>query len=121
MTTAISDQPLTSDQINTYLRGGILVVDNLLSSQELHDAQCGLVSTLKEMYGVDVNDLENTGHRLVDASSTNGAGMYILMFFSYLLSFASLIMYIIIYDVIKYERRSTGYLLSRMENENSYQ
>ena len=74
MTTAISDQPLTPDQINTYLRDGILVVDNLLSSQELHDASCGLVSTLKEMYGVDVNDLQNTGHRLVDASSTNGAG-----------------------------------------------
>ena len=76
MTTTISNQPLTPDQINTYLRDGILVVDNLLSSQELYDAQCGLVSTLKEMYGVDVNDLENTGHRLVDASSTNGAGMY---------------------------------------------
>ncbi len=66
--------PLTPQQIHTYLRDGILVVDNILSSEEIIEAQYGLASTLKEDYGVDVHDLESTGHNLVKASSTNGAG-----------------------------------------------
>jgi hypothetical protein len=65
---------LTPEQIHTYLRDGILVVNNLLSATEIIEAQIGLASTLKQEYGVDVHDLEATGHKLVDASSTNGAG-----------------------------------------------
>jgi hypothetical protein len=65
---------LSPQQIHTYLRDGILVVDNILSSEEIIEAQYGLASTLKQDYGVDVHDLENTGHNLVNASSTNGAG-----------------------------------------------
>jgi len=68
--------PLSSDQIATYLKDGILVVDNLLSPQEVNAAQLGLVSTLQEEYGVDVHDLEGTGYRLMDASSTFGAGTF---------------------------------------------
>ena len=70
--------PLTPQQIHTYLRDGILVVDNILSSDEIIEAQYGLTSTLKKDYGVDVHDLEHTGHNLVNASSTNGAGMCFL-------------------------------------------
>ncbi len=66
--------PLRRDQIETYLRDGILVVDNLLKPQELAEAQRGLAKTLLDDYGVDVHDLEATGIGLVDASSTNGAG-----------------------------------------------
>ena len=66
--------PLPTEQISTYLKDGILVVDNLLSPQEVNDAQLGLISTLKDEYGVDVHDLESTGYRLMDASSTFGAG-----------------------------------------------
>eukprot|EP00571_Detonula_confervacea_P002050 CAMPEP_0172324350 /NCGR_PEP_ID=MMETSP1058-20130122/51144_1 /TAXON_ID=83371 /ORGANISM="Detonula confervacea, Strain CCMP 353" /LENGTH=469 /DNA_ID=CAMNT_0013040611 /DNA_START=290 /DNA_END=1696 /DNA_ORIENTATION=+ len=73
--------PLTPQQINTYLRDGILVVDNLLSCEEIANAQCGLVQTLKEEYGVDVHDLEGTGHKLVEASSTNGAGGVLDIFY----------------------------------------
>ena len=68
------DLPLSSEQIATYLKDGILVVDNLLTPHEIHDAQLGLVSTLNEEYGVNVHDLEDTGYRLMDASSTFGAG-----------------------------------------------
>ena len=68
--------PLTPEQIATYLKDGILVVDNLLTPQEINDAQLGLVSTLQEEYGVDVHDLEGTGYRLMDASSTFGAGKF---------------------------------------------
>jgi len=80
-TTSSSEEgllPLSSEQIATYLTDGILVVDNLLTPQELYDAQLGLVSTLKEEYGVNVYDLEGTGYRLMDASSTFGAGKFLL-------------------------------------------
>ena len=82
-TTSLDDEeeevllPLSSEQIATYLKDGILVVDNLLSPQELYDAQLGLVSTLKDEYDVDVHDLEGTGYRLMDASSTFGAGTFL--------------------------------------------
>ena len=69
--------PLSAEQIATYLKDGILVVDNLLTPQEVHDAQHGLVvSTLQDEYGVNVHDLEGTGYRLMDASSTFGAGTF---------------------------------------------
>ena len=72
--------PLSSEQISTYLHDGILVVNNILSPQEVIDAQLGLATTLKDDYGVDVNDLEQTGWRLINVSSTNGAGMlYVFM------------------------------------------
>ena len=71
-----SSPPLSPEQIQTYLHDGILVVDNLLSPNELHEAHCGLVQTLHEGYGVDVHDLEGTAWKLVQASSTNGAGKF---------------------------------------------
>mmetsp|Transcript_19502 Transcript_19502/g.40823 ORF Transcript_19502/g.40823 Transcript_19502/m.40823 type:complete len:444 (-) Transcript_19502:132-1463(-) len=73
--------PLTTDQIETYLRDGILVVDNLLKPEEVAEAQRGLAKTLLEEYGVDVHDLETTGIGLVDASSTNGAGGVLDIFY----------------------------------------
>lgn len=66
--------PLTQQQISTYLRTGILVVDNLINAEEILEAQKGLARTLHQEYGVDVHDLEGTGCGLMDASSTNGAG-----------------------------------------------
>ncbi|KAL7509633.1 hypothetical protein ACHAXN_006575 [Cyclotella atomus] len=71
---------LTPAQIQTYLNDGVLVVP-LLSAVELQEAQCGLVDTLKEEYGVDVGDLEGTGRGLMAASSTNGAGGVLDIFY----------------------------------------
>ena len=68
------EAPLTPQKIASYLREGILVVDNLLSPEELSSAHHGLVQTLRGDYGVDVHHLEETGHGLMGASSTNGAG-----------------------------------------------
>mmetsp|Transcript_41186 Transcript_41186/g.74242 ORF Transcript_41186/g.74242 Transcript_41186/m.74242 type:complete len:358 (-) Transcript_41186:1125-2198(-) len=79
MTTETS--PLTPQQIDTYLRDGILVVDNLLSREEIIEAHQGLAQTLKDDYGVDVHDLEGTGHGLIEASSTNGAGGVLDIFY----------------------------------------
>ena len=69
----IKDNPLSPEQIQTYLRDGIVVVP-LLSSDELREAQHGLVETLSNEFGVDVRDLERTGSGFMAATSTNGAG-----------------------------------------------
>jgi hypothetical protein len=66
---------LSPSQIQTYLEDGILVVP-LLSSDELLEAQHGLVATLWEECGVDVHNLEGTGWKLAGASSTFGAGAF---------------------------------------------
>jgi hypothetical protein len=74
-------QPLTPDQINTYHRDGILVVHDLLSHSELIEARSGLANTLLNEYGVDVCNLSTTGHNLINASSTNGAGGVLDIFY----------------------------------------
>ncbi|EED87622.1 predicted protein [Thalassiosira pseudonana CCMP1335] len=82
LTTLMPDEaPLTPQQIASYLREGILVVDNLLSPEELSSAHHGLVQTLRGDYGVDVHHLEETGHGLMGASSTNGAGGVLDVFY----------------------------------------
>ena len=74
-------QPLTPDQINTYHRDGILVVHDLLSHSELLEARAGLANTLLKENGVDVCNLSTTGHNLINASSTNGAGGVLDIFY----------------------------------------
>ena len=74
-------QPLTPDQINTYHRDGILVVHDLLSQSELLEARAGLANTLQNEYGVDICNLSTTGHNLINASSTNGAGGVLDIFY----------------------------------------
>ena len=69
--------PLTPRQVDVYLRDGILVVDDLLSHEEVAEARLGLASTILDEFGVDVRDLEGTGRNLADASSTNGAGKFL--------------------------------------------
>eukprot|EP00804_Cyclotella_cryptica_P001632 CCRYP_014949-RA/>CCRYP_014949-RA protein AED:0.08 eAED:0.08 QI:119/1/1/1/1/1/3/524/432 len=71
---------LSPSQIQTYLQDGILVVP-LLSSEELLEAQRGLVTTLWKECGVDVHDLEGTGWKLTRASSTLGAGGVLDIFY----------------------------------------
>lgn len=65
--------PLTPDQVAAYLTDGILVVD-LLTEDELKTARAGLADTLRDGFGVDVDDLDGTAGGIVDASTTNGAG-----------------------------------------------
>jgi hypothetical protein len=66
---------LSSQQIDVYLRDGILVVDDLLSHDEVIEARAGLASTLLNEFGVNVCDLEGTGINLL-AASFNGAGAF---------------------------------------------
>ena len=73
--------PLSSEQVSTYLRDGVLVVHNLLSPSEIYSAQASLAQTLSNDLNVDVNDLETTGRNLTNASSTNGAGGVLDIFY----------------------------------------
>jgi len=72
--------PLDQDQIDEFVRNGVLVVENVFQHEEIEKANQGLKSTLKK-YGVDINDLENTGHRLRELSSTNGSGGVLDIFY----------------------------------------
>lgn len=70
----MSSSPLSPHQIAAYMRDGVLVVDGLLTRDEVVEARRGLATTLMEGYGVDVRDLKGTGRGLSRASSTDGAG-----------------------------------------------
>ena len=65
--------PLTHEQIETYMRDGVLVVPNMLRPPEVEEAKRGLHGTLRHR-GVDPTDLTNTGRELTGLSSTNGSG-----------------------------------------------
>lgn len=71
---------LSEDQIEVFLRDGVLVVDGILDDHDLDQAKCGLAQTLAE-YGVNVDDLECTGHALKNLSSTNGSGGVLDIFY----------------------------------------
>ena len=79
-TTASSQRILTPEQIETYLRDGVLVVDHVLSEHELQTANEGLVGTLRR-HGIDPSHLRETGHHLTKLSSTGGAGGVLDVFY----------------------------------------
>jgi ectoine hydroxylase-related dioxygenase (phytanoyl-CoA dioxygenase family) len=71
---------LTQEQIDTFVRDGVLVVDNILTAQEVASAKHGLHQTLLH-YNVDSTDLPNTAHNLQKLSSTNGSGGVLDIFY----------------------------------------
>lgn len=71
---------LTPAQIETFVRDGLLVVDNFLSAAELQDAHDGLAATLAR-FGVRVDNLADTAGNLATLSSTNGSGGVLDIFY----------------------------------------
>jgi hypothetical protein len=71
---------LSRKQINTFLADGILVVENVLNSEELEHARDGLLGTLRR-YGVHFQDDPLTTKNLLDLSSTNGSGGVLDIFY----------------------------------------
>ena len=71
---------LLQQQIETYLRDGVLVVDAVLNESELKQARDGLANTLQR-HGIDPSNLSETGHPLAQLSSTGGAGGVLDVFF----------------------------------------
>ena len=71
---------LTENEIETFQRDGILVLDNFLTDIELLEATDGLEETLLN-YGVHTTNLRETGHNLKNLSSTNGSGGVLDIFY----------------------------------------
>lgn len=71
---------LTTDQIETFLRDGLLVVPGLLSATDLAQALAGLAATLQK-HGVHVDDLQSTAGGLAALSSTAGSGGVLDLFY----------------------------------------
>jgi hypothetical protein len=69
----IMQRILSTDQIETFRRDGVLVVEDILTPQQVDAAIKGLETSLLE-HGVDVNNLLETGRNLKQLSSTNGSG-----------------------------------------------
>lgn len=71
---------LSKDQIHSFLEDGVLVVDKVLTEEELDEALKGLKDTLAS-HGVDCDDLSKSGHALRHLSSTNGSGGVLDLFY----------------------------------------
>ena len=65
---------LPKESLEEYFRLGFLVVPNVLSADEVDECMNGFHEYLRDVCGVDVDDLEGTGQNLGKLSSTGGAG-----------------------------------------------
>jgi Protein of unknown function (DUF1479) len=75
-----SETMLTEEQIRTFQRDGVLVVDRVLSAEELDEATLGVREALAKR-GIDADRLEETGQRLQSLSSTRGSGGVLDVFY----------------------------------------
>uniref|UniRef100_A0AAV1UR86 Phytanoyl-CoA dioxygenase n=1 Tax=Peronospora matthiolae TaxID=2874970 RepID=A0AAV1UR86_9STRA len=71
---------LTDEQIQEFVQQGVLVVPNVLTPGEVTEARQGLHSELAK-YGVDHENLPETGDNLKKLSSTGGAGGILDLFY----------------------------------------
>ena len=72
---------LSDMQVKQFLQEGYLVIEDVLSDDELKIATEGFRKTLWEMAGVDIHNLEGTGKHLSQLSSTNGSGGVLDIFY----------------------------------------
>lgn len=73
---------LTPEQVQAFVQNGVLVVDNILTQEQVAAARRGLFQqTLWSDWGVDVENLESTGGGLRQASSTQGSGGVLDVFY----------------------------------------
>jgi hypothetical protein len=77
---ALAPDFLTPEQIITFQRDGVLVVDGFLSDAQLQNAREGLATTLRR-HGVDPDNLAATGRGLASLSTTGGSGGVLDVFY----------------------------------------
>ena len=65
---------LSEEQVQQFLRDGVLVVPGILTPEEVAATREGLHTFLRTRHGVEVEDLDRTASSLRDLSSTNGSG-----------------------------------------------
>lgn len=68
-------------ELSAFRRDGVLVVPSVISSDEVAACRAELHGVLLARYGVDVNNLSATAANLGRASSTNGAGGILDIFY----------------------------------------
>lgn len=73
--------PLSCEQIEKFLEDGYLVVDNVLSQEEIDEVKASLSLMLQSKYSVDTQNLKETAHNLKTLSSTNGSGGILDIFY----------------------------------------
>jgi hypothetical protein len=71
---------ITSEQVEEFVREGVLVVDDVLTEEEAETALDGLSMTLA-LHGVDTRDLFRTGDQLCKLSSAHGSGGVLDLFY----------------------------------------
>ena len=72
---------LTDSEIEEFIESGVLVVPNVISSQEIDLLVKNLNKTLLNDYNIDESNLIKTGNNLSYLSSTHGAGGIIDLFY----------------------------------------
>ena len=72
---------LNEEQIQAFLKDGVLVVDNILNPEQIQKALQGLSETLARNANVDTTNLSTTGHAIQMLSSTNGSGGVLDLFY----------------------------------------
>ncbi|GAB9463664.1 hypothetical protein Gpo141_00001114 [Globisporangium polare] len=76
----VTQRFLTQEQIDEFMRNGVVVIPNVLTPEEVAAARAGLHGELAK-YDVDPNDLVATGDNLKKLSSTGGAGGILDLFY----------------------------------------
>jgi len=72
--------PLTNEDIDTFVRDGVLVLPGILNPSQIQEAREGLARTLLH-HGVDVNNLHDTAKNVTSLSTTNGSGGVLDIFY----------------------------------------
>lgn len=72
---------VTPEVIDTFLRDGVVVITNVLSSERVIKVRNEFHRTLREIYHVDHDNLLSTAQNVKPLSSTNGAGGILDLFY----------------------------------------
>jgi hypothetical protein len=78
---ALAATYVTPDVVATFLRDGVVVIPQVLTSERIHHTRQEFHNTLRALYGVDYDNLPDTCQRIKALSSTNGAGGILDLFY----------------------------------------
>lgn len=75
------DSFVTEEVIQTFLKDGVVVIPKVVGADRISHLRAQFHTTLRDVYGVDYDDLSNTCQRVKALSSTNGAGGILDLFY----------------------------------------
>lgn len=74
-------QFVTEEVIESFVRDGVVVIPNVIAGERVQNIRNQFHATLRDVYGVDYENLASTCQRVKDLSSTNGAGGILDLFY----------------------------------------